>query len=83
MATEEFGAGEIRESRGDAVAGQGASARRKMKKARSAVALSPELNIAHYIFRIDERRHDGTRHPAGGVCLCDRRVSLRHRPLRN
>jgi len=49
MATEEFGAGEIRGIRGDAVAGQGASARvrMKMKKARSAVALSPEQSIAH------------------------------------
>jgi len=68
VATEEFGAGEIRKMRGDALAGEGASAGRKMKKARCAVALSPELNIAHYIFRIDERRHDGTRHPASSPC---------------
>ena len=46
---EGFGAGEIREIRGDAVAGRGASAvRLKMKKARSAVALSPEDRIAHF-----------------------------------
>ncbi len=51
MATEEFGAGEIKEVRGGAVAGQGASARLQKKKARSAVALSPEESIAHHIFR--------------------------------
>jgi hypothetical protein len=45
MATEGFGAGEIREISGSAAAGYGASLNRKMKKARSAVALSPENRI--------------------------------------
>jgi hypothetical protein len=45
MAAEGFGAGAFRESRGDAEAGQGASASWKMKKARSAVALSPDNRI--------------------------------------
>ena len=49
MATEGFGAGEIREIRGDAVAGECASARWKIKKARCAVALSPKLSIAHRV----------------------------------
>jgi hypothetical protein len=45
MATEGFGAGEIREISGSAAAGYGASLNRKMKKARSAVALSPDNRI--------------------------------------
>jgi len=45
MATEGFGAGEIREISGSAAAGYGASLNGKMKKARSAVALSPDNRI--------------------------------------
>src|ERR1700722_20385236 len=44
-ATEGLGAGEIREISGSAAAGYGASLNRKMKKARSAVALSPDNRI--------------------------------------
>src|ERR1700722_9753494 len=56
MATEEFGAGEIREIRGGAVPVRARRRGYEMKKARCAVALSPEVSIAHHILWHTETR---------------------------